>query len=456
MYRPFLAIRYLLTRPINLLGVMGVTLGVWALIVVVAIFSGFLEVVRDHVRSAASDISVLRLHDADFGRLRRAIEAEPQVTACAPRLVHYGLLHPPGRRPPPPPLLGRGALQGGDTPFLFVLGVDPALERSVTRLSGWLTAVAPGLRVRDLDDPLAPIDGLPAILLGEDRMLRNGLRPGDRLVLNTARTAMAPDGSRSIEPVEVAASNGAGTGPPVFAVAGAYRTRHIGYDGNNSFVDIDVLRALLHLPAGSVQEIAVAVEDDAALELIAARVQGAVRQALGQEDLPWTRGATAISWERRNAGFLSGVEWQRTLMKIVLTVILVVAAVLMFATLSMMVAEKTSDIGILTAMGATPRGVMAVFLSCGLAITAVGVALGTLSGCLSAMYLEDFRQLVLSVAGVDLFPVKVYNLDRVPYALDPWWILQVAAMAAGTGIVVSALPALRAARHDPLVSLRGI
>ena len=61
MYRPFLALRYLLTRPINLLGVFGVTLGVWALIVVVSIFSGFLDVVGEHVRSASADISVLYL-----------------------------------------------------------------------------------------------------------------------------------------------------------------------------------------------------------------------------------------------------------------------------------------------------------------------------------------------------------------------------------------------------------
>ena len=62
---------------------------------------------------------------------------------------------------------------------------------------------------------------------------------------------------------------------------------------------------------------------------------------------------------------------------------------------------------------------------------------------------------MLGAFGVDLFPVKVYNLDRVPYDLDLAWILQVAGMAFVTGVLVSALPAFRAARHDPLVSLRG-
>ena len=137
-----------------------------------------------------------------------------------------------------------------------------------------------------------------------------------------------------------------------------------------------------------------------------------------------------------------------------LTVILVVAAFLMLATLSMMVTEKTADIGIVTAMGGTPLGVTSTFLLCGLTITASGVVLGSVSGVVTAVYLEEIRQVVLWAFGIDLFPLDVYNLDRVPCAIDPWWLAEVALMACCTGFVASALPAWRAARHDPLVSLR--
>src|SRR5437867_4381251 len=141
MYRPFLALRWLLTRPINLLGVFGVTLGVWALIVVVSIFSGFLREVGVHIRAAAADVAVQYLPEgATYAPLRQALEADLNVAATAPRLVHFGLLHRPGQRPPPPPLLGRGSLQGGDTPFLTVLGVDPAREMATTSLREWLLA----------------------------------------------------------------------------------------------------------------------------------------------------------------------------------------------------------------------------------------------------------------------------------------------------------------------------
>src|SRR5262245_49649531 len=455
MYRPFLALRYLLSRPINLLGVLGVSLGVWAMIVVVSIFSGFLRVVGEHVRSASADVSVLQLDDARYGELRRAIEADENVAATAPRLVHYGLLHRPDESPPPPPLLGRGALQGGDTPFLFLLGVDPECERSATGFSGWLQAVGQERRVADPDHPFARIDGLPAVLLGEDRMVAGGLHRGDRVVLHTGRLERGPDGSRAL--VQVTRQDPAGNVvSPVFAVAGAYRTQHVGYDGNNAFVHIDELRALLDLPQDAVQEIAVKVIDRAATAATAERVTRTVRRVQGYGNvLPSRGGPIAVSWRERHGAFLDSVEWQRGLMKLVLIIIMVAAVLLMVATLSMMVTEKTADIGILTALGGSPRGVMTVFLSCGLAITIVGIALGLVSGSLSAVYLEEFRRFVRAISDIDLFPVKVYNLDRVPHELDPWWMLQVAGIALLVGVVVSALPAWRAARHDPLVSLRG-
>ena len=456
MYRLFLATRYLLSRPINLLGMGGVTLGVWALIVVVSIFSGFLRVVGEHVRSASADISVWFLPEsARFAPLQKAILEIPNVAATAPRLVHFGLLNRPGEQPSPPPLLGRGALQGGDTPFVFVLGIDPERDRATTALDSWLLAVAPGNRVKDPSHPLARIDGRPAILLGEQRMRNSGLRIGDLLAVSTGRVERGADGGRSLVQVTAESVGGSGRDAPVFVVAGAYHTQHTGYDGNNALVHIDDLRAMLGLAPDAVQEIAVKVQDTASTEVTAERIERAVRRELGYESGSLQRAPLAYAWRERHRGFLEGVEWQRALMKIILIVIMITAAVLMYATLSMMVAEKTSDIGILCALGGSPRGVMTVFLACGLSITVCGIVVGTAAGCVSAIYLEEFRQFVLWLCGIDLFPVKVYNLDRVPHELDPLWILQVAAMAIAVGTVVSALPALRAARHDPLVSLRG-
>ena len=169
-----------------------------------------------------------------------------------------------------------------------------------------------------------------------------------------------------------------------------------------------------------------------------------------------THGEDLQTWREKNRLFLESVGHQRGLLKIVLIVIMVTAAFLMLATLSMMVTEKISDIGILTAMGGTPSGVTLVFLACGLTITLVGVVVGLATGAVTAIYLEEIRQGIRWAFGIDLFPLDVYNLDRVPCLIDPLWLLQVAGMAFATGFVVSAIPALRAARHDPLVSLRGV
>lgn len=446
-YRSFLALRYLLTRPIHLLGMAGVTVGVWALIVVVSIFSGFLKVVGEHLRSAGADIVVSGIPAAaDPAGLMAVVRQDPNVAGCAGRLVHYGLLHRPGENPGPLPLLGRSSLQGSEGPFLFVLGVDPEQESTTTSLAEWLTAVPePELRVRDLADPLAAIDGVPAIVLGRDRMRQAGLRVGDRVVLTTGRLERAADGGRALDPLS-----------PEFAVAGAFHTRHVGFEGNTTFVALDVLRGLL-LPGRphAVHELSVRLHD-ADGQALAATADRLQRQ-IGLQ-IPWARspGPPYVeTWRERNRSILLSVEHQRSLMKIVLVVIMVVAAFLMFATLSMMVAEKTGDIGILAALGGTPLGVMQVFLLCGLAITAAGLLSGVLVGCLSAIYLDDLNNLLRAWFDIDLFPTKVYNLDRVPYDLDPLWIAQVCGLALIVGGLVAAVPALRAARHDPLVSLRG-
>ena len=445
MYRLFLAIRYLLTRPINLLGVGGITISVWALVVVVSLFSGFLAVIERHVHEASADVVVGGLPPwAEWPTLRDALRDDPNVAALAPRLLHYGLLLPPGRRPPPAPLPGRSALHAGDQPFLLVLGVDPAAAQEATAVAGWLTdpEIPAALRVPDPAQPLAPRDGLPTVLVGAERMQREGLSPGDRVVLTTANLETRADGERVADKVQLD-----------LVVAGAYKTAHGGFDGNNVFVAIDTLRAALHPAAPDyVQEVAVRVVDEATLDATADRLQRAVVRSVERDQRGY---GMAQTWRDKNKQFLDSVAHQRALMKIVLIVIMVVAAFLMLATLSMMVTEKTADIGILTAMGGTPSGVTAVFLACGLVITAAGVALGLGVGVLTAVYLEEIRQAVLWAFGVDLFPLDVYNLDRVPCRIEPWWLVQVTAMALGTGLVVSAIPALRAARHDPLVSLRG-
>jgi lipoprotein-releasing system permease protein len=446
MYRLFLAIRYLLTRPINLLGMGGIAIGVWALVVVVSLFSGFLQVIEDHVQASSSDIVATELPAwAEWPALRDALKHDPNVAGMAPRLLHYGLLVEPGKRPPPAPLPGRSAMHGGDQPFLFVFGVQADLEAKATKFDSWIRHpdIPEAMRVRDLTDPLAPIKNTPTVLLGIDRMRREGLKPGDSLRLMTANLKRDRDGRMT--PIEIDVE---------LIVGGAYQTNHGGFDGNNVFVDLATLQQAIFPDAPNhVQEIAIRVNDPTQLEATAGRLHREVQRTLEKEG----RGYGSVqTWREKNSLFIKNVAHQRELLKIVLTVIMIVAAFLMLATLSMMVTEKTADIGILTAMGGTPSGVTMVFLSCGLVITGVGVVIGLTTGVVTAVYLEEIRQSWLWATGHDLFPLSVYNLTRVPCRIEPLWLLQVTGMAMVTGLIVSVLPALRAARHDPLISLRGV
>jgi lipoprotein-releasing system permease protein len=447
-YAQFLAIRYLLTRPINLVGMLGITVGVWALVVVVSLFSGVLSVLEGHLHAATGDCVATGVPPwAPWPKLDAALRDDANVAATAPRFLHYGLLVRPGHRPPPLPLPGRGALHGGDQPFLFVLGVDPAAEAEVTGFRQWLhdPAIPPELRAPDASNPLAPRDGLPTVLVGLQRMQREGLRVGDRVVWTTARLVPDSQGNATPEKLQVE-----------LVVGGAFKSAHGGFDGNNVFLALDTMRGQLAADdAQSVQEIVVRLHDagDAALLATAERLQRALHRATERMDRGY---GTVMTWREKNANFLASVEHQRGLLKIVLIVIMVIAAFLMLATLSMMVTEKTGDIGILTAMGGTPRGVTSVFLACGIVITLVGTGVGLATGCLTAVYLEEVRQAVRWATGVDLFPLDVYNLDRVPYSIEPLWLLQVTLAALAVGFLVSFLPARRASRQDPLVSLRGI
>ncbi len=480
MYRWFLALRWLLSRPINLLGMFGVMLGVWALIVVVSIFSGFIAVVTEHVQAVGSDASLIGLRlDATYGPLSEFLGEDPTVVATAPRIAWYGLIH--GRAETENNTSASGDLSSEeenpsgvltDGPFLSLVGIDPLAEAKVTGIRDWVHAVeAESLRVDREDAMLGLVLGktptrepgagvpedaattvatdpsdLPTILLSVARLRAEGLQRDDVVYLTTGRQQRGedPDARRTKEKRLSQVTR-------AFRVGGGFATQHTGFDAVNAFIHIDTLRALLELGAADgVNEISIRFAEGVQAETTAERLT----RRLESSATRLGRGAEVWSAYQRNEPFLESVAHQGSLIKLVLMVIMVVAAFLMFATLSMMVSEKTHDVGILTAMGATRGGVSKVFLACGLTITAIGTVLGVVFGCLSAIYLDDFNQFLKHRFDIDLFPTDVYNLDRVPHDLDPWWILQVCVMAMITGIVVSAIPAWRAARQDPLVALR--
>jgi lipoprotein-releasing system permease protein len=429
----FLIWRYLTTRPIHLLVAGGVMLAVWALIVVVSIFSGYIVELERHTRSTTSDLTVVRLAPAArFATLEPALLADPDVAAVAPRVVAYGLVHGRDGQRRPERLLLDGP--GSESRFLMLIGIDPARESRTTGLSRWLANAAPERRVAD---PARPFAGVAQpILLSERRLGLEGLVPGQRADLTFARRGRTPDSVLDIESAAV-------------TVAGAYVAGHAAFDQMNAFLPIDFLRELLGAP-DEVTEIVVRLRDGADPEAAKGRLQ----QALVERHPRMAGDSVVLTAAQHNPLFRSAVDHQRSLMKIVLFVIMVVAAFLMYATLSMMVHEKTHDVGILTAMGATRRAVVRVFAGCGLGIVALGTLAGIGIGCISAIELDSFNRWLRATFGIDLFPTDVYQLTRVPYDLDPVWIGQVAAVAMVVGLIASIRSAAAVGKMDPLAALR--
>ncbi len=465
-YSWFLALRYLFARRVNVLGIAGVAIAVWALIVVIAVFSGFIAEIRGHIRGATADLVLSGVDErCSYEAVRGVLERDPDVVATAPRLQHYAILFPHGWRSFRP-IVHTGATGGAPLRFNFVnlVGVDPAREARTTAFAEWLRLdeAEQGARLA-VADPARPFAVSEAVYR---RALALAGRPQPAGELLSTGHAILQSASRMTrgEPMEVgqvvdvvsARFSRRGGDEAVLKVrrqcvtAGAFATRYRAFDEGNAFVDIELLREMLghdRYAPGSVDlvtEVAIRLRPGADLVAVAARLQDAVHPVAG---------GSVQTWEEQNAVFLGAVDHERAMMKLVLFCVMLVAGFLIYATLHMMVTQKVKDIGILGSLGAEPRGIAAIFVLCGVVVAAAGGALGTALGLLSARHLNDVNDWCRDRFGLELFPTELYDLRTIPYRIEPDWVATVLAGAFALALVVAFLPARRAARLDPVKAL---
>ena len=451
VYKYLLASKYLLSRPINLIGTLGIAVSVWALIVVVSIFTGYIDVMVDHIRGTAADLSYLfpKEHNS-LAVVVPIIEGTDGVLATAPRQAWYGLIDPEHRRHRAPgeidPATTAGKLVSN---FFQIAGINNNREAAIRSWKTELRNVTESkLRVPDVDHPFAvdPTPStdktLPGIILGYARAGRDewGLKRGDTVTLTSAR----PEGAVATP----------GVAPVVqkFYVCGAFKSRYFEFENATAFVDIDVMRRLFppsHKEAPDVfTEIAIVVDPHADL----ADVQERLRERLAANDL---RGRV-FTWQQRPkfTRFLENVDHQRGMMKLVLFVLPFVSCFLIFATLMMMVGEKTRDIGVIASLGGTRRGILSIFVLCGLAISVAGSIIGVGLAILTCQQLNHINDWISHTFDVTLFPRSIYGLSEVPYALEPLWMAQVMLGAIVLTLLFSLIPSWLAARLDPVQALR--
>lgn len=477
MFSWVLALRYLQRRWVNVLGTVGVMVAVWSLIVVRGVFSGFIEDIRADVRRSSPDLLVTTLpKDTSFAQVEQALQGQSGVEAMAPRLRHYGTFFL---------RTSNSALQSVelefsnvDNSFVQMLGIDRERERLVTPFDQWIerggtrTArnsgefgapeLGPQLEVparmewfarKRLGLPV-PVDAStwrplwPGMLLGTSRV-----RYQHGLDLGTPMDLLAVDYA-SREPGQPARAI---TLQRTFAFAGAFQSGARLFDESVAIVPIEPLRTMLGHDALDDDSIdlctdvavrATAGLDENGLRALAARLLPLVRAAL-----PNGNGVEILTWEQQNQVFLEAVETERAMTTLVLFAVMLIAAFLIFATLHMMVTQKTKDIGILTALGGSPRGIGQIFTRCGFVIGLFGVSFGLLLGLLTLWNFDAINDWLYESFRFELFPRTLFDVPKVPRRIEPPWLVAVSLGAFSLTLFVSWLPARAASRMPPVKAL---
>lgn len=446
MFRVFLAARYVLSRRVSYLGMASIALAVGALIVVISVMNGFLGETRKLVRGTTADVIVLPMQDTGSGppaaraALEKLVAAQPGVVGAVARLVRPAMVKKFGGSD-----MILNLTQFSELSFVTVLGIDPAAEKPVSGLGHYLDQVEdPSLRVADPERPFAfearriqdaklRTSRPPTCLVGEDRMDVLGLRPGDALNFVTL-----PDGEQFTGDKLNATTQ-------TFVVAGAFRTKHHEFDMSSVFVERDAFLDWTGTRT-EVSELYVRVEDGKAPEVVRDGLKGSLTRA-GIE-------AQVETWKDRHKVYLGAVENERNILAFVLSLFVLLTCTITFSMLTMMVQEKVRDIGILSAMGASSSGIGAIFAAAGATIAAGGALLGLLAGEAVARNVNAVKDWIESTFGIQIFRRDVYAFTDVPSVVDERLNLAVAGVTVVFALVICLIPAMRAARLDPVEALR--
>lgn len=449
MYERFLSWRYLFARRTNLIGMVGIFVGVGALILILSIMAGFLEESRRALRGSLSDVIVtpgpMRKADGSLvatgpDGILEVLRADPRVRAATPQLTWLGMLVQGGRAT----ALDIHHLSTGRFVGVELVGVDLEGEFETTELREALTRESRyGLgQVADPSEPFAPppdwegTEPWSWVVVGEQLARQHDLYRGAEINIGT----MVPDPASG----EVFQSN------RKFLVAGTFRSRENEVDLSRVYLD---RRELADFLGGerTFSQVLVKLRNyprDSGAFAAEARAALAARRLI-RGDAYEVR-----TWEQYRGNILGAIENEKMLMGIMLSLVLIVAGFTVFAILSMMVTEKRRDIGILTALGATPRGILRLFLMIGFWDALIGAFLGAVCGVWAAVEIDDIEQWLSATFGWQIFNRDVYLFDHIPTVVEAGAVALIVLGALACTLLFAAIPAWRAARMHPLDALR--
>jgi lipoprotein-releasing system permease protein len=397
-----IALRYLLAKRkqafisvISLISTLGVTVGVMALVIALALMTGLQQELRDRILGSTAHIYVFNTKGiADDHAEAEKLRTIPHVTGAAPAILGQGLIS-----------------AAGETQPLQVKGIDPALEQQVTNLSEAITAGS-------LDALNAGPDQPDTILLGKDLAAKLGVTTGDSVAL-TMGTTLSPAGliprTRRLR------------------VAGLFSLGLIEFDSTYGYVSIDVAKRLL----GKDQ-----------VDLIQLRVDDIYAAPKIADTVPARLGSNYVTqdWADMNKSLFSALGLEKLAISLTIGLIVMVAALNIVASLILLVMEKHRDIAILKTMGASVRSVTTVFIMQGLIIGIVGTTVGAVSGWALSSILTRYKLIRV--------PADVYQMPYVPFRVLPLDFTLVVFSAIVICLLATIYPARQAAKLDPVQALR--
>lgn len=403
-----LALRYLRARRqegflsiIAGFSLVGIALGVATLIIVMSVMNGFRIELLDRILGLNGQLAVIggaqsiESYDALAGRLR----ALPGVASVTPVTEGQGI-----------------AARGGKTQGVLIRGVRPEDLRQHAFIAGNISA--------------GSLDGFGdrAIVVGERLRQQLGIEIGQNVTLISSQMVATPIG---LLPRTAA-----------FRVVASFDIGMYEYDSRFVFMPLEAAQAFFDLhDRATMMEIRVA--PGAALGVIESEAVGIAARA-----------GSVINWERSNEGFFSVVRTQASVLFLILTLIVLVAAFNIVSSLVILVRTKTGEIAILRTIGASRGTIMRVFVLSGAFIGGAGTLLGVVLGVLIGGNVEGVRRWLQDLLGVELFPGKLYFLTRLPSVIDTGDVVLITLMALTLSLLATLYPSWRAASLDPVEGLR--
>ena len=398
----FIARRYLTAKRkqafisvITFISTLGIAIGVMALIIAIALITGFQDDVQDKILGSTAHLMVQHYLGeglGDYSRLIEDIKADEEVESVSPIVYDYVLLTGPYKTSP-------GVIRG----------IDFDLESESAK---WL---------QDLQGRLPdPEEKVPGILLGHDLALNTGAGIGDMVNVITpsfrlSPTALIPRQKR-------------------YRVTGIFQTGLYEFDNTTALISLDAAQKLFKLE-DKVNLIQIRIRDIFSAEEVGDRL----KDVLPNETYVTT-------WMEMNKPLFSALKLEKQLLFLTITLIVIVAALNIVATLILMVMDKTREIGILMAMGATAKNIRRIFFFQGAMIGIIGTTAGTVLGLLWN-WLANTLQLIK-------VPVDIYHIAYVPFRLKFLDLASIIGVALLISLLSTLFPSHRASKIDPVVALK--